>query len=155
VIKPRQIHEIENEGASANSGVIAKNPADIGCLTEAIITTEMLRRGYEVLRPVAHHSRYDLVVMIDNEFKTAQCKTGRHESGLVKFNAYSQTIAKGKLHRRSYHDEVDIFLVYCQDINGLYLVPVNISPKGTCTLRIDPAKNNQMKEVLWAKDYII
>lgn len=130
------------------------SPAEKGSLTEAILLAELLKRCFIVLKPVYTHARYDLVIELDGQFKKIQCKTGQLRNGRVIFNTHSIEWKQGRVaHHRHYQDDVDYFLVYCYENNESYFVPVGDAGKHTCSVRIEPTKNSQMKNVLWAKDY--
>jgi hypothetical protein len=56
----------------------------------------------------------------------------------------------------SYLGEVDAFAVYCPETGDVYLVPIeDINTQQVCTLRLDPAKNNQTRRVRWAAQYLV
>jgi hypothetical protein len=132
------------------------NTAQKGSFTEAILIAELLRRCYVVLKPVMAHSRYDLVIEVAGEFKKVQCKTGRISNGAVEFNTNSVEWKTGRIAKgRHYRGDIDYFLVYCEEINGVYLVPVEDVGVHHARLRIQPTRNNQAKSILWAKDYAI
>jgi hypothetical protein len=49
-----------------------------------------------------------------------------------------------------------MFGVYCPQTNRVYLVPIEeCSNYNECSLRVEPAKNNQQRKVRWAKQYEI
>jgi hypothetical protein len=51
---------------------------------------------------------------------------------------------------------VDCFGVYCPETDGVYLVPMEIvTTTRVCSLRVEPAKNNQGKRIRRAKDYLV
>ncbi len=54
------------------------------------------------------------------------------------------------------YDLAEYFGVYCGELNKTYLVPVDLVPRATeMHLRVMPSKNNQVKKVIWARDYEI
>ena len=56
---------------------------------------------------------------------------------------------------RPYHGQIDYFAVYCPETGGVYLIPVDHAGVSQMSLRLVPTKNNQEKNVRWAKDYEI
>jgi hypothetical protein len=54
---------------------------------------------------------------------------------------------------RGYDGDVDLFAVYCPELRRLYAVPIEVAPRGSGTLRIAPAANNQSREIRWAADF--
>lgn len=128
---------------------------DVGLRTEAVITSELLRRGIRVLLPCGFNHRYDLVMDLDGEFIRAQCKTGRLRRGAVHFNSESVRSNSKVALRRSYDGEAEVFLVHCPETDEIYAVPVAEAPKRGVTLRVDPTANSQAKGVRWAADYVL
>jgi hypothetical protein len=54
---------------------------------------------------------------------------------------------------RNYSGQCDYFCVYVEELNKIYLLPVDDVGTSLATLRLVPSKNNQEKHVRWAKDY--
>jgi PD-(D/E)XK endonuclease len=54
---------------------------------------------------------------------------------------------------RDYTGEVELFLVYCPENNGIYAVPTDEAPSGYGYLRIEPTRNGQVDRIRWARDY--
>ena len=111
-----------------------------------------------VLRPFGENQRYDLLIDDRDRFIRVQCKTGRLRRGGVLFKtcsfSYHHPSNQGTKHyQQDYRGEADLFGVYCPDNDRVYLVPVDEVGIRTCFLRIDPAKNAQLKKVRWAEDY--
>jgi hypothetical protein len=57
--------------------------------------------------------------------------------------------------RRSYKNEIDIFLVYSPETERVYQIPVDDVGATSVYLRLAPTKNKQAKRIRWAKDYEI
>jgi hypothetical protein len=134
---------------------LSQHPVDIGIRTEGAILGELSRRGYDVLSPFSYNHRYDYVIDLGNRFLKAQCKTGRYVSGVVQFNKVSTRCSRTSVHRRSYADEVDMFLVYSPALETTYVVPMEDAMAGVSWLRVDPPANSQNKKINWARDYIL
>lgn len=125
-----------------------------GDLSVAMITAKFLRCGFVVLRPVTELSRYDLVIDRGNGFERIQCKTGRLRNGSVRFNTASSLAHHRKGNSRfSYEGQIEAFGVYCPDNDEVYIVPVGVTGKAECVLRIDPARNGQSNGVNLASVY--
>jgi hypothetical protein len=130
-----------------------------GDISEVAIIMRLLQTGYVVLTPYGKNHRYDLMIE-DAEGKVwrIQCKTGwmDEEQTTVSFataSSYNHT-AKQKGWRH-YRGQIDFFAVYCEGLNKVYLVPVDIVGVTWAKLRLTPTKNKQEKNVRWAKDYEI
>ena len=131
----------------------SRHPVDVGQRTEAIILAEFVRRGYRVLTPFGVNHRYDLVLDTDEGFVRVQCKTGRLSKGCLIFSTRSiRTSTKGTFFR-DYGGEIDLFAVHCEALGRLYAVPVEVAPKGQCSLRIELTANNQARNIRWATDF--
>lgn len=129
------------------------HPVDVGQKSEAIILAELVKRDYRVLLPFGINHRYDLVIDDNGSFARAQCKTGRLHEGKILFNSVStQSNSKGSK-VVDYLSQIDIFLVYCPELDRVYRLPVEEVPCGKPYLRVDPPKNGQVRGVRWAKDF--
>jgi hypothetical protein len=128
----------------------------IGDLSEAAIITRFLQLGYVVLTPYRGNRRYDLVIEdADGQFWRVQCKTARIQDNgtIVAFDTANHNYALKNKQWRHYRGQCDYFAVFCEGLNKIYLVPVDQVGATRTNLRLVPAKNNQVKNVHWAKDY--
>ena len=133
-----------------------KNPARIGLTAHTAILHKLVSTGFEVLQPLSDNLRYDLAYYAEEtaELVRIQCKAGRYvpEIGCIFFKNFKRT--GGRTGRRGYFGDVEYFGVYCEELNKGYLIPVDLVPyTGEVHLRVMPSKNNQMKKVIWARDY--
>lgn len=128
----------------------------IGDISEATIIARFLQLGYVVLTPYGGNQRYDLVIE-DNAGKLwrVQCKTAQiqDEGTVVAFNTATHNIATKNRQTRHYRRQCDYFAVFCEGLNKIYLVPVEQVGLTKANLRLVSAKNNQEKNVRWAKNY--
>jgi hypothetical protein len=118
-----------------------------------MILARLVQSYGTVLVPFGDGCRYDLVVEIEGKFQRVQCKTGRLRDGTVVFKTCSIVPGTGK--SRAYTDEIDLFGIYCLEIDQVYLVPVGDVGGVEGRLRIDPTLNNQSRGVRWAKNYVV
>jgi hypothetical protein len=127
-------------------------PSIVGARSEMAVMSALQRAGMSVFLPICGaHSRTDLVVERDAALLRVQVKTCRLGEGCLVFAACSHT---GRVNE-SYHGQVDAFAVYSPDLDLVYLVPIVDVPLRLCTLRLEPAKNNQASKIRWAADYVI
>jgi hypothetical protein len=133
------------------------NTSTIGSQTEAIILAHLVKTGCTVFVPFGGHQRCDYVVDNGTALVRAQCKTGRVRNGVLIWDTASRDKkwADHTTSSKGYTDEVDVFLVYCPEIDKTYSVPVSVVPVGKGRLRLHPALNNQSKGVKFAADYEI
>ncbi len=128
-----------------------------GDISESAVIHRLLQCGYMVLTPYGQMHRYDLVIEdADGKFWRVQVKTGWVDEGqaLIKFNtasSYNRTVQyKGW---RNYRGQCEYFAVYVETLNKVYFIPVDDVGITNATLLLTPSKNNQLKNVRWAKDY--
>src|SRR5260370_23904182 len=140
-------------------GLFGKGKRDtnsIGDISEAAIITRFVQLGYVVLTPYGGNQRYDLVIEdADGQFWRVQCKTARiNEDGtLIKFNTSNANVTGKNRQSRHYRGQCDYFAVYYEELDKVYLIPVDQVGISRANLRLAPSKNNQEKYVRWAKDY--
>ncbi len=135
-----------------------RDPARIGLTAHTAILHKLVSMGFEVLQPLSHDLRYDLAYYWHetDALVRIQCKAGRYDydKGCIFFKNFNRT--GGRTPRRSYVGDAEYFGVYCAELNKVYLVPIDIVPyAGEVALRVQAAKNNQQKKVIWARDYEI
>ena len=114
--------------------------------------------GYGVLKPLGDNLRYDLAIEdVDGKLWKIQCKTGRSKGEYIEFKTvsyyYHTRAGRTTNGHKSYHGQIDYFAVYCRETKGVYLVPVDETGTSQIILRLTATKNNQEKNVRWAKDY--
>jgi hypothetical protein len=131
---------------------VSSHPVDVGRRSEAAILLELLKRGYSCLVPAGENQRYDLVVDDGGDFVRIQCKTGRLQNGVISFPTCSVRTNTRRVIRRDYEGEIDLFAVYCPELDKVYLVPAR-GLQTNMTLRLAPTANGQAKGVHWARDY--
>ncbi len=138
-------------------GLLGKGKRDtnsIGDISESAIVTRFLQLGYIVLIPYGGSQRYDLVIEdVEGQFWRVQCKTGwiEENGAILVFKTANHNGQKRDW--RHYREQCDYFAVYNEELNKVYLIPVDQVGITNAKLRLLPAKNNQEKYVRWAKDY--
>ena len=142
---------------------------DAGLIGQTAVLNRLVQLGYEILTPWADYLGYDLAYLVDKEethfgfFKfrrvevvRVQCKVAwlSKDGSYIAFNTHKLTDRLTK--KVSYHGIAEWFGVYSPDTGKVYMVAVSESRKGSeMKLRLHPTKNNQEKNVNWAKDYEI
>lgn len=134
--------------------VAGYNPKAIGERSEGQVIAAFLRLGRAVLLPFGDNQRYDCVIEDGGKFSRVQCKTGRIKEGCVQFDCCSSSFHRGGT-KRSYKGEVDYFAVYCPDNDTCYLIEVEACGNTKASLRLDPVKHGQIKNIRWAKDFVL
>ncbi len=140
---------------------------DLGMVGQTAILNRLVQLGYEVLLPWNSSLGYDLAYIVEKEethfgffrLKTlevvrVQCKVAwlSKNGDCLAFNTASVTHWGTKKH--GYHGIAEWFGVYSVDTGKVYMVAVSETGKGSeMRLRLNPSRNNQEKNVNWAKDY--
>ena len=128
------------------------NPKAKGERTEGAILGALAKRGRVVLLPFGNNQRYDLVVENeDGSFTRGQCKTGRLLNGCVVFKTCSTNGFTGA--QRNYRGQVEVFWVYCPELDKIYEVPVDAVGVETGILRVKPIRGGPKTTIRWAVDY--
>jgi len=131
-----------------------KNTTTTGELSELEIAVALVRAGHPVLRPLSTGLRYDLVLDNGNgTFTRVQCKTGILRQGFVEFNVSSAD--RRRPNGTPYIGQIEAFGVYCPQNGKVYLVPIErVSAHASrARLRIDPARNGQLRRIRLAAAY--
>jgi hypothetical protein len=139
--------------ASLPAPELSAHPVEVGHRSELAILGKFVRLGYRVFVPFGVNHRYDLILDLGDTFLRVQCKTGRYRSGSVRFRTHSTRSNRRGVFTRNYDGEIDLFAVYCPDLDRAYAVPVEVASRGECALRVDPTANNQSKKIRWAADF--
>jgi prevent-host-death family protein len=130
---------------------------DKGNIAEAAITLEAIKLGIDVLKPVAEHGRYDLVLDMGERLLRVQCKWGSldRELGVVCVRVGgSRHTPKGYITTTYSAEEIDAIAVYCGDLEETFLVPIEIAAgKRQLHLRLQAPRNAQRACINLAGDY--
>lgn len=116
-----------------------------GDLSEATVLTELKRREIPVMFPFGDNERYDAVAETTHgTLVRLQIKTGRLRDVTVRFDGTSShTNARGNV-EKPYDGDTDVFLVYCHELDQLYLV-LEETVVTRMRLRVNPPKVNDPK----------
>ncbi|MFB6298912.1 MAG: group I intron-associated PD-(D/E)XK endonuclease [Halobacteriales archaeon] len=126
-------HEVHGNGSSMNT-------KHIGDTSEAMVISQLIRRGYSVSIPFGDNDPYDIIVDSNAGLYRVQVKTGWIENGCIRFKTYSQTTDGGDSIDRDYTaKDVDVFAVRCRDTDKCYWVPVSDTGKKNTYLRVEDA----------------
>jgi hypothetical protein len=129
----------------------------IGELSVARTLSRLLESGYAVSLPFGDNLRYDLIADDGQRLLRIQCKTGRLDSkGSIAFPVCSCANHRGR-GRRDYQGDVDAFGVYCPSTESVYLVPMSAlnGCRREARLRVDPARNAQVKGIRMASAFLL
>ncbi len=126
-----------------------------GAVAECAIELAAVRLGVPVFRPVAEHQRYDRVLEIAGRLHRVQIKYATERDGVIRVNFECSYLSPRGYVRCTYTpEEIDLFAVYCPEVDQSYLIPVDeVAGRRALSLRVAPTKNNQRASLNWAADY--
>ena len=135
--------------------VTLKNTTALGDRSELEVALALTRNGRTELRPLSAGLRYDLAVDNgDGTIMRIQCKTGLLKSGAVYFRAYNADARRPN--GVAYRGQIEAFGVFCPQTGSVYLVPIKaLVSISTARLRVNGARNGQVKGVLNARDFTL
>lgn len=131
-----------------------KDTTGRGELSELEIATALARAGKAILRPLSASLRYDLAIDNgDGTISRVQCKTGILRDGCVEFRVANSDARRPNGVR--YVGQIEAFAVFCPQNRRVYLVPMaDVATHAfTARLRLEPARNNQLRRVRMAAPY--
>lgn len=128
-----------------------KNKGDLGV---AKAYCDLVEKGYMVLLPSTEHAPFDLAAYDGENFVRIQVKFRRAVNGAVQIRMENWWADKNGSHRQPVDKgQVDVFCVYCPDTDKCYyLKPENV--KTYLSIRLEPPKNNQLKNINLAENFI-
>ena len=93
-------------------------------IAESAVTTELLKRGFRVLRPIGDRLPYDLCVDIGGVFCKIQVKLAWPRKGVYIVDNRRTRTNRRRMIRSSYKaDDFDFAILYIQDKNAFYIMP--------------------------------
>lgn len=127
-------------------------PQEKGLITEKECELAFTKFGCLVSLPNYYHSRYDMIIDIENELYKIQVKTAsltESQKGiLINTCSHGRSQVEGN-HKRLYSsEEVDFFATYWNNI--CYLIPIELCTNTTKTLYFEKSVN---EKILWLEDY--
>ena len=125
-------------------------------IAEAMISAEAAKHGILVSRPNLD-TRYDLVFDTGTSLLRVQCKCGALEAdaSVIKVNLESTWYTSTGYVRNTYAaGEVDLFAVYCAELNRCYLIDgERLVERRAIHLRLSEPRNKQRACVNLASDF--
>lgn len=129
-----------------------RNSKDVGDETESKALSKLVACGYSVSIPFGDNDSYDLVVDDDGTLYRIQCKTGwSNKDETMRFNTHSQTTKNGAYHERTYHGDVDAFLVYYPETEAFYWIDAADATEQKMEIRFESEIDHP--SINWAETY--
>ena len=119
-----------------------------GAVAEQAIALAATRLAVPVFKPVAEHGRCDLAFEVAGRLWRVQCKWGRLSPArdTVAVTVGGSSYGASGYRRRTYATaEVDLFGIYCGELDRCFLVPADVAvAKQALQLRLTPPRNRQL-----------
>lgn len=130
-------------------------PSQKGAVAESAFSADAIQLGLTVLRPLSEGRRYDLVVDLEPGLLRVQCKLAQRLGGVLSVRLKTNRLTPCGYVSSAYSAaDVDAVGIYSPELKQSFLVPIcEVSGRRALHLRIEPARNNQMTGVKWARDY--
>jgi hypothetical protein len=128
-----------------------------GAVAEQAIVLAAMKAGIPVLRPVAEHGRTDLALEMGGDLFRVQVKWGRlspaRDIVVVRIGTCRRT-PRGYVRRTYSEHEVDLFAVYCGELDRCFLLPAHLlAHKTYVSLRLTAPRNGQRSCINLANDF--
>ena len=128
-----------------------------GAVAEQAIVLAATKLNVPVLRPVGEHGRVDLALDIGGRLWRVQVKWGRlsKDGDVVYVHLFTSRWSPSGHIRRTYTEhEIDLFAVYCGELDRCFLLPPSVvAGKTTIQLRVTPSRNAQRACINLADDF--
>ena len=96
-------------------------------IAESAVTTELLKRGFKVLKPVGDRLPYDLAIDLDGKLLKLQVKSAWFYRGAYKVDYRVTKTNRRKMLRKRYDEkDFDFAIIYIPDLNVFYIMPQRI-----------------------------
>ena len=115
-------------------------------IAESAVITELLSRGYKVLRPVGDRLSYDLVVDVDGKFVRLQVKAAWYnelKSMHIVDNRRTRTNRRFMLRSLYSKEDFDLAILYIHETRVFYIMPVDIFISYASSIAIIEGKSRQ------------
>jgi prevent-host-death family protein len=140
--------------------VLPDTPGDTnrkGAVAEIEILAAATKLGIPVLKPVAEHGRAEMALDIGGKLYRVQCKWGSLSKAkdVVVVHVYtSRRSAHGHVRKTYSLDEIDLFAVYCGELDRSFLLPAErFAGAYMVHLRLTPPRNGQRACINLAGDF--
>jgi len=128
-----------------------------GDLAELRVAADLRARGYKIAFPYGEDWDFDLIVARDGALERVQVKYARSAGGRLAVRCRSHSLTGGKVIRTKCYtaETIDWLAVYDHTTERVYYIPAAELGSGMfeMTLRVDPARNNQLRGVRPAARY--
>ena len=133
-----------------------QHPKRKGAIGEGIVVLELLRAGIPVFQEFGDLCRVDLIALIGDKPVKIQVKTTTSKKGVALLNLRKITL-NPKYNYTYLESDVDVFALVVEDKQKVFYIKAEhaLKNKGTLSIRLEQAKNNQEMLVKHGEDYTL
>lgn len=124
----------------------------------AKVIADLTAKGFSLSVPLNEGERYDLIADNGEELLRVQCKytESNGEFVIARPRSVTHTGYRAKVAHKYTGEEIDLLAVYDATSDSCFYIPADELGAGMdeFRLRLTPPKNNQVRGIRWAKDYL-
>jgi len=95
-------------------------------IAESAVVTELLKRGFRVLKPEGDRLPYDLAIDVNGKLLKLQVKSAWFRKGAYFVDSRRTKTNRRRMIRQRYKkDDFDFAILYIDDLNVFYIMPVS------------------------------
>lgn len=130
-----------------------KEKGDMGVVFAITRLTEL---GWSVCIPIKEHKKYDLIAEKDGICKTIQVRYTTPKNGKLEIKLANSWADRNGSHTTSRkYGDFDVLAAFCPTTRIVYFVEdEDFNNERSISLRLEPSKNNQKKNVRMASDFV-
>lgn len=117
-------------------------------IAESAVITELLSRGYKVLRPIGDRLAYDLAIDLERKLIRIQVKTAWYNSLKSMYIVDNRrTRTNRRLMKRSLYtyQDFDFAILYIHECNVFYIMPVQVFTSYASSIALVEDKKRQRR----------
>ncbi|MBN2097340.1 MAG: endonuclease [Candidatus Omnitrophica bacterium] len=117
-------------------------------IAESAVVTELLKRGFRVLRPVGDRLAYDLGVDLTGKFIRIQVKSAwfnEKDSCYVVDSRRTKTNRRRMLRKRYNADDFEFAIIHIADLSVFYVMPVSVFSRYGSTITLVESDKRQRR----------
>ncbi|MDD4907845.1 MAG: group I intron-associated PD-(D/E)XK endonuclease [Candidatus Omnitrophica bacterium] len=117
-------------------------------IAESAVITELLKKGFKVLKPVGDRLPYDLALDLDGKLLRIQVKSAWFDH---KKNSYGADVRRTKTNRRRMRrdryteDDFDFAMLYIESLDVFYIMPFSVFKTYGSTISLVESDKRQRK----------
>jgi hypothetical protein len=113
-------------------------------IAESAVITQLLKRGFKVLKPVGDRLPYDLAIDLDGKLIKLQFKSAWGSKGIYNVDSRRTKTNRRRMLRKRYgKSDFDFAVLYIEDLNIFYVMPQKVFNKYQSGIRLVERKTRQ------------